>query len=74
MVVVPAESPLTTPYAFTVPAAGLEELHTPPPVASVKLSVDPTHTVPDAADNVPGFGAALTVTTVVAKQPAPLTA
>jgi len=74
MVVVPAESPFTTPNAFTVPAAGFEELHTPPDVASVKFSVAPTHTVPDAADNVPAFGAGLTVTTVVARQPAPDTA
>ena len=74
MVVVPADRPFTTPYAFTVPAAGFEELHTPPLVASVKFSVDPTHTVPEAADSVPAFGAALTVTTVVARQPEPLVA
>jgi hypothetical protein len=62
IMVVPAESALTTPPVLIVPTARLELLHTPPGVACVRALVPPTHAL-----SVPpiGEGALLTVTTVV---------
>ena len=66
---VPVLTPVTTAPNDTVATAGLLLVHdTPPPVASVKNDVEPTHTV-----SIPpiGDGAGLIVTTFVTKQPAP---
>ena len=59
----PVTSPVTDP---TVPATILLLLHVPPPEASVKLVVNPIHTVL-VPFIVPGNG--LTVTVVVAIHP-----
>ena len=58
------------PVAFTVARDGDDELHTPPPVASVNAIVKPGHTAPAPAI-VSGDPAivALTVTTTVEEQP-----
>ena len=65
ILVVPAEMPVTTPNASTVPLAGFTLLHTPPAAASERVVVAPTQTV-----NVPStavaFGNGLTVTILVA--------
>ena len=62
---VPAETPVTTPVAgFTVAIAGFPLDQLPPPVASVKVVVDPTAVVvvpPIAA------GAGTTVKVIVTK-------
>ena len=69
----PADTPVTTPPALIVATAPLDELHTPPAVASDKVVVLPTHTVvvPVIAATT---GSALTVTVAVTAvtQPAPL--
>jgi len=44
IVVAPAAMPDTTPVALTVANAVLAEDHTPPEVAFVKVTVEPTHT------------------------------
>ena len=64
MVVVPTDMPVTTP-PDTVPTAVLLLLHTPLPVASVKLVVAPAHKV-GVPVIVPALGIGLTVTIVVA--------
>ena len=45
MVVVPAETPVTTPAPETVATEADELLHTPPAVASASAVVDPAQTV-----------------------------
>lgn len=67
IVVVPPDTPYTTPAPETVPTAVLELLHAPPDVAHASVVVCPTQTVvvPVIED-----GFALTVTTAVAWQPA----
>jgi len=65
---VPADTPVTTPPAVIVATAGVALLHVPPPVASLNVVVDPSHTF-----NVPviAAGIGLTVTVLVTKQPVP---
>jgi len=68
IVAVPAAAPVTTPVPeITDATAELLLLHEPPPVASVNVVVDPTHTA-----SVPPIdaGAGLTVNGVVTLQPA----
>ena len=62
MVALPAATPVTTPPA-TVATEAFDEVHVPPEVASVKVVLEPVHTV-----NVPAIaaGAAGTVPTVTA--------
>jgi hypothetical protein len=64
MVAVPAATPVTTPEAFTVATAVLEEDQVPPVVTSARVVVDPAQTVvvPVIAAKT---GSALTVTVAV---------
>ena len=55
----PVDTPVTTPVPVTV-AFALPALHTPPVAASVKLMVEPPHTVVGPLI-VPALGAGLTV-------------
>ena len=67
MVAVPALTPVTTPVdAFTVAIAVLEVLQVPPPVAFVKVELEPTQAeaVPVI---VPADGSAFSITTVAAE-------
>jgi len=65
MVVEPAAIPLTTPAVLTVPAAVLELLHAPPPVASLKVIVAFVHTAL-APVIEPALGSGLTTIACVA--------
>jgi len=65
MVADPAARPVTRPELFTEAVPDDEELHEPPDVPSVRLTVAPTQT-DDAPDIVPVLGAALTVIACVA--------
>ena len=64
IVVVPEETPVTTPLVFTVPIVGTLLLHTPPVVALARVIVPPMHTLfaPVIAATV---GSGLTITVVV---------
>jgi hypothetical protein len=66
MVVVPVEMPPTIPVvAPTVPTAGVEDCHVPPPeLLSVVVSPMQTEGIP-----VIGAGVGFTVTVIVRKQP-----
>jgi len=66
MLAVPADTPVTIPVEPTVALPGLLLLHAPPAVASVRLTVEPTHT--GAAPVIAVIG--LTVTITVFWQPA----
>ena len=59
--------PVTTPVpGATLPSAGLLLVHVPPPVASVTVAVEPTHTLVAP----PGMaGKELTVTITLVLQP-----
>ena len=72
IVVVPAETPVTTPVFEMVATAGAELLQTPAAVASVRAVVFPTQTlfVPPIAAGA--AGSALTVKTLVAEFPQPV--
>lgn len=61
----PALTPVTVPVALTLAMALLALLHTPPVVASVRVTEEPAHTVV-GPDMVPADGAGLIVTVVVA--------
>ncbi len=67
IVTVPAEMPVTTPVALTVPIPRSLLLHVPPELASSRSEFCPTHTV---VEPVIGDGAAdgSTVTTVFCTQ------
>jgi hypothetical protein len=73
IITVPADTPVTTPLAFTVAMLVLLLLHEPPAVPLlVNVLVDPTHT-DDPPLIEPAFGAALTVIDFVAEaEPQPL--
>ncbi len=60
MVVVPADTPVTTPDAPTVARAGIEELHTPPPTPLLNVVVAAGQTVAVPV-MVPALGRRLTV-------------
>jgi len=67
IVAAPAATPVTVPFAlFTAPVPMADELHTPPVVASAKLTLAPTHTL---AAPVMVAGTGFTVTTAVLAQP-----
>jgi len=65
MVADPAAMPVTTPELFTEAVPDAEELHEPPDVPSVRLTVAPTQT-DEAPEIVPALGAAFTVIACVA--------
>ncbi len=65
MLAVPADTPVTTPRAFTVATAASALLHVPPPIVSENNVVAAWHTVPVPV-MVPASAGGLTVTTVVA--------
>ena len=60
MVVVPEETPVTTPVLPTAATVVLDDDHTPPVVASVRVIVLPAQTV-DVPETVPAIGSGLTV-------------
>jgi hypothetical protein len=68
MVVVPADSPLTTPNALMLPVAGEELLHVPPVVPSLSDAVDDWQI---AVAPLIAAGEAVTVTIAVTVQPVP---
>ena len=63
MVSPPAETPVTTPP--TTVALALPVLHEPPKVPSVKVMIEPIHTL-ELPEMVPALGNGLTVTVEVA--------
>jgi len=65
IVVKPDETPVTTPVALMVAAAGLLLLHTPPDTASVRVMFRPMHTLAGPL-MVPPTGEGFTVTALVA--------
>src|ERR1043165_9586111 len=65
----PAVTPVTTPVLEIV-ALPKTVLHTPPETVSERVVVLPTHTS-DEPEITPGDVAAVTVTTIVLKQPVP---
>lgn len=68
MVVVPAVTPVTTPEVPIVATAVLLLAQVPPLTVLVREVVRPVHTLAEP-EMVPADGAALTVTTVLRKQP-----
>jgi hypothetical protein len=67
MVVVPGMLAVTTPDdEFILPIGGTLLLHVPPPVASVSVTVPPTHAL---SGPLIGAGSGLTVKTIERKQP-----
>lgn len=64
MVAEPALTPVTLPELPTVATAGLEELQTPPVVASESVMEAPAHTV-EGPEMVPAEGERFTVSGVV---------
>ena len=62
---VPADTPVTTPVEATVATPVELELHVPPPAASVRLVVVPTHSV-GVPVIVPATGSGFTVMVLVA--------
>ena len=62
IIVVPSESPVTTPVELTVPTAGLLLVQAPPAVVFVKFVVEPRHAV---GIPVMALGDDTTVTVVV---------
>ena len=69
MVIAPAETPVTSPKASTLPIAGLLLLHAPPVVASDKVIAWNWHTL---FGPVIGAGNELTVILFVAIQAGPI--
>ena len=68
MVTLPTVIPVTVPVVEPIVAtAVLLLLHTPPPTASLNVTVPLTHIVDDNGEIATGVG--LTVTTLVATQP-----
>jgi len=66
MIELPAVTPVTTPPAVIVATAGVPLLHIPSAVASLKVVVDPTHTL---VVPVIAAGKGFTVTVVVTAHP-----
>ena len=66
MVVVPAETPITTPDALTVATAVLDDVHAPPVLPFEVNVVVPLAQMAVVPAMVPAFGVAVTVIVVVA--------
>lgn len=69
MVVVPPDTPVTTPVPLTVAIAASSLLHVPPPVVLVSVAEAPTHKVVVAGDIAAGI--VVTVIVLIAEQPKP---
>ena len=76
MVATPEATPVTTPDAFTVATPRLDELQVPPVPVVVSVVVNPVQ-IAFVPEITPAFGAAVTVTVLVAvafaQPPVPVT-